>query len=152
MFFFPCNENLLTGVVTSPNFPDNYPNNLEKIQTIQVKSGKILKLEFTHFEVEACNVETWDGTGYVEGTGDTTCPCDFVTITDGDGTILMDKSCGSGNPSRSDYFQPPAITSRSNRVEIFFHTYGNGHTFGWSLGWAAVTPGNGCFLIASLYD
>merc|ERR1719350_896022 len=39
------------GNVTSPNHPDNYPNNLDKTVTLQVESGKILRLEFTHFAV-----------------------------------------------------------------------------------------------------
>ena len=38
-----------TGVLTSPNYPDNYPHNLNKIEAIEVESGKILRLEFTAF-------------------------------------------------------------------------------------------------------
>ena len=83
----------------------------------------ILKLEFTYFAV--------------------LCPGDYITITDGDGTTLMDKRCGSSStdPSDSEYFLPPSITSRTNRVEIFFFTNSGGSTTGWSLSWAAVTPG-----------
>ena len=119
-----------TGVVTSPNYPDDYPPNLDKTETIQVESGKVLRLEFTHFAVGPC--------------GDiTTCSCRFVKITDGDGTTLMDNSCGYSDrdPSDSLYFLPPIITTRSNRVEIFFHTDGSGTRPGWSLSWSAVTPG-----------
>ena len=121
-----------TGVVTSPNHPDNYPNNINKTQTIEVESGKILRLEFTHFAVH----------GLPSG-----CQSyDFVKITDGDGTTLMDNSCGYSShpevgPSHSLYFLPPIITTRSNRVEIFFHTNGDGTKPGWSLSWSAVTPG-----------
>ena len=122
-----------TGVVTSPNHPANYPDNLNKTQTIEVESGKILRLEFTHFAVHTCDDVT-------------TCSCDFVKITDGDGTTLMDNSCGYSDPSWSSYFLPPIITTRSNRVEIFFHTNNGGATTGWtttgwSLSWSAVTPG-----------
>ena len=117
-----------TGVVTSPNHPDNYPDTLDKTQTIEVESGKRLRLEFTSFAVHACDIPT--------------CPCDFVKITDGDGTTLMDNSCGySEYPSSSWYFLPPIITTRSNRVEIFFHTDGTVTSSGWSLSWSAVTPG-----------
>ena len=117
------------GVVTSPNHPDFYPNNLDKTETIEVESGKILRLEFTHFEVEACNMAT--------------CPCDFVKITDGDGTNLMDNSCGysSLDPSNWVYFLPPIITTRSNKVEIFFHTDHTSNQPGWRLNWTAMTPG-----------
>ena len=119
-----------TGVVTSPNHPGDYPSNVEKKQIITVESEKILRLEFTHFAVWVC--------------GDITdCSCDFVKITDGDGTTLMDHSCGYflAHPSNSLYFQPPIITTRSNRVEIFFHTNRVNTRTGWSLSWSAVTPG-----------
>ena len=118
-----------TGVVTSPNYPDDYPHNLDKTQTLQVETGKILRLEFTRFAVYACDI--------------TTCPCDYVKITDGDGTTLMDNSCGysSWDPSDSYYFQPPTITTRTSTVEIFFHTDRRFTTTGWSLTWIAVTPG-----------
>ena len=118
-----------TGVVTSPNHPDNYPHNLDKTEIIEVESGKILRLEFTHFEVWACDIST--------------CSCDYVKITDGDGTILMDKSCGysSEDPSSSEYFLPPMITTMTNKAEIFFHTDDNANQPGWSLSWTAITPG-----------
>ena len=116
-----------TGVVTSPNHPGLYPDNLDKTQTLQVETGKILRLEFTHFAVY------WGST----------CQFDYVKITDGDGTILMDNSCGdSSDPSDSTYFQPPTITTRTNTVEIFFHTDDVDTRPGWSLSWIAVTPGS----------
>ena len=128
-----------TGVVTSPNHPDNYPNNLDKTEILEVENGKILRLEFTSFAVYVC--------------GDvTTCSCDFVKITDGDGTTLMDNSCGYSavDPSSSNYFLPPIITTRSNRVEIFFHTNPRFGESGWSLSWSAVTPGEKALLLISI--
>ena len=140
-----------SGVVTSPNHPDNYPRNLDKTQTIEVESGKILRLEFTAFAVEAYDIST--------------CPYAFVKITDGDGTTLMDNSCGhssrdpsdsdnscgySDHPSSSLYFLPPIITTKSNRVEIFFHTGGDGTESGWSLRWSAVTPGEKALMLNSV--
>ena len=116
------------GFLNSSNYPDYYPNNLDKTETIQVESGKILRLEFTEFAVYGHPAF---------------CETDYVKITDGDGTTLMDKSCGSssGDPSDSDYFQPSIITTRSNRVKIFFSTDGDHTNLGWSLIWSAVTPG-----------
>ena len=113
-----------TGVVTSPNHPGSYPHNLDKTQTIEVESGKILRLEFTSFAVY------WGST----------C-LDFVKITDGNGTTLMDNSCGYSDrdPSSSLYFLPPIITTKSNRVEIFFHTNARLTRPGWSLSWSAAT-------------
>ena len=125
-------------MVTSPNHHGYYPNNLEKTQTIEVESGKILRLVFTHFDVYAChNIST--------------CPCDFVKITDGDGTTLMDNSCGYSDrdPSNSAYFQPPIITSFTNTVEIYFHTNDEVAKQGWSLDWTALAAG-GCLNILLL--
>ena len=67
----------ITGFATSQNFPRHYPFRRENTQTIHVESGKILRLEFTHFAVD------WDSHG---------CSYDSVKITDGDGTTLMNKS------------------------------------------------------------
>ena len=118
------------GVISSPNHPDDYPHNLDKTEYVEVETGKILRLEFTAFAV-------WVG-------GDiNTCTADFVRITDGDGTTLMDNSCGylDRDPSDSYYFQPPIITSKTNKVEIYFHTNDNNATSGWSLRWTAVAEG-----------
>ena len=121
------------GEVASPNYPANYPDRLDKKEQITVESGKILRLEFTHFAVWACyNIAT--------------CLCGFVKITDGDGTTLMDNSCGYSSsdfvdPSHSLYFQPPILTTKTNRVEIYFHTNDKRATSGWSLRWTAVAEG-----------
>ena len=74
-------------------------------------------MQFTAFNVES----------------DSTCSYDYVTIKNGDGTTLMEKTCGSSLPT--------AVTSTSNRVEIYFHTDYVPSPFGWSLTWRAVTPG-----------
>ena len=111
---------LATGVVTSPNYPDNYPNNLNKTEWIEVEQGLILNLKFTVFDI-------W---GETYG-----CSYDHLTITDGDGTTLMEKSCGNTLPAD--------ITSTSNIVKLVFKTdYYDGGNSGWSVSWSAVTPGD----------
>ena len=124
---------LIAGVVKSPNYPGNYSNNLAKTETIEVESGKILRLEFTHFAVQDCgNIST--------------CSCDFVKIRDGDGITLMDRSCGysSIEPSHRSFFLPPIILTGTNRVEIFFGTDDDYTSTGWSLGWSAIDHPNFC--------
>ena len=118
------------GVITSQKHPDNYPDNSDIVEHITVDTGKLLRLEFTAFAV------------YVGGSI-STCPTDFVRITDGDGTTLMDNSCGyfSDRPSSPWYFQPPIITTKTNKVEIYFHTDEGGAKPGWSLRWTAVAEG-----------
>ena len=116
-------------MITSPNHPGIYPDNIDKVEDITVETGKILRLEFTAFAV-------WPSTGGH-------CSYDFVRITDGDGTTLMDNSCGYSdrNSSSSLYFQPPIITTKTNKVEIYFHTNDNTARPGWSLRWTALAEG-----------
>ena len=112
---FLINCCLTPGVVTSPNHPNNYPNNLRQTNTIEVEEGLIVEMQFTAFNVESCRY-------------------DYLTIKSSDGTTLMEKTCGSSLPA--------AVTSTSNRVEIYFHTDQYYPTkSGWRLTWRAVTPG-----------
>ena len=125
--FFLLSSTCSTGVVTSPNYPGKYPDNLNRTETVKVESGKILRMEFTKTAI-------WYQAG---------CPKDYVKITDGDGTILIDRSCGhsSSTPTSSSYFLPPTITTKTNTVDILFYTDVSGSYDGWSLNWTAVTPG-----------
>ena len=124
----PISKTANPGEITSPNYPEsNYPNNLEKTETIQVRKGMVLRLEFIDFALE------WEPT----------CQYDYVRITDGDGTILMNNSCGysSVDPSESNYFFPPVITSHTNATSIYLRTNSLRTDPGFSLSWVAVTPG-----------
>ena len=137
LFCSPCERFFATGVVTSPNYPDSYPNNLHKTEMIRVDEGLILLLQFTTFNVEPHS----------------TCDYDHLTITDDDGTILMEKSCGSaidgtlvigglgGLDSSLGSFVPANIRSLSNSVNLIFKTDFTGAMAGWSVSWSAVTPG-----------
>ena len=88
----------------------------------------ILRLEFTVFAIH--------------GDPNQNRCYDFVSITDGDGT-LMYKGCGfSDQPSWPSYFQPPIIRTNTNKVEIYFHTNGDSATSGWSLRWTALQEGD----------
>ena len=108
--------------MTSPNYPGNYPSNLEKTEMIQVEQGLILSLQFTAFNIEYYSDEWCPG-----------CSCDHLTITDGDGTTLMEKNCGNSLPA--------AIRSTSNVVNLVFRTDSSVTFSGWSVSWSAVTPG-----------
>ena len=114
---FLINCCLTPGVVTSPNHPNNYPNNLRQTNTIEVEEGLIVEMQFTAFAVHSYSWSCYD----------------HVTIKNGDGTTLMEKTCGSSLPA--------AVTSTSNRVEVYFHTDGSYSKTGWRLTWRAVTPG-----------
>ena len=129
-------------MVTSPNYPGNYPNNLEKTETIQVEQGLIISIQFTSFSVQY---------------GGSSCAYDHLTITDGDGTTLMEKSCGHsysnvviGGQSQYGSSSPPAITSKTNLVNLVFSTDYSVTYPGWSVSWRAVTPGECQLVLKSL--
>ena len=82
-----------------------------------VDPGLVIAITFTAFDVEA----------------DSSCRWDHLTITEGDGTPLMAKTCGSD--------RPPDVTSNTGTVRVIFHTnYGTTES-GWRLEWTAVPPG-----------
>ena len=111
---------LSTGVVTSPNHPHDYPNGLNKTETIQVEEGLALRLEFAAIDIQY--------------NGDSPCiNWDYLRIRDNDGTILMKEKCGS--------VLPPNITSLTNIVHIDFHTDSDTTRTGWKITWSAVKPG-----------
>ena len=100
-----------TGVVTSPNYPCNYPNYLNTTETITVKEGMVVVLEFTAFNTQA--------------------DYDKLTIRDGDGTILMEERSSCGLPGK--------IWSKTNVVHLHFDTDGSTTQTGWNATWAAST-------------
>ena len=118
-------------MVTSPHHPRIYPRNLLKTELLLVESGTILKMKFTHFNIDVCG-------------GIDVCSCDHVQIIDGDWSTLMGKSCGISTRDQTDplFFQPPSITSRSRTVAVLSTTDAEYPRTGWSIAWAAVTPGH----------
>lgn len=76
-----------------------------------------LMLQFTAFNIESHS----------------NCAYDYLTITDGDGTALLEKACGSTLPTN--------MASTSNIVNLFFKTHAAGTENGWSVSWSAVRPG-----------
>ena len=102
---------LSTGVVTSPNYPCNYPNKLNRTTTITAKEGMVVELEFTAFN-------TIDG--------------DTLTILDNDGTLLSQE--------RSGDCLPPMMWSRTNVVHLQFVTDISDTRTGWSANWTSVAP------------
>ena len=104
-----------------------------------MEQGSLLLLQFTAFDIEF-----FDGKS-----NDVLANCnDHLTITDGDGTTLMEKSCGphiNGSilvgDKISGSFLPVPVRSRSNIVNLMFSSDGGIAWPGWSLSWSAVTAG-----------
>ena len=102
-----------SGVLKSPEYPYNYPNDHDSIQTVEVAEGKTIRYVWTNFHTEG-------GLG-PDG------PFDYVEIEDEDGTILMSKNYGSSLPSPG--------TSNSNIMYVKFATDGDTTRPGWRLEW-----------------
>ena len=117
-----------SGVLTSPNYPQSYPNNHDSTQTIKVAEGKIIYIDFTHFNTER--------------------EYDFVTLTDDDGTDLTDLTDRYNGENRTTdgrtvlwgkkEDQLPFAYIPSNIVHVHFHTDRDTQRSGWRLEWTAV--------------
>ena len=107
----------------------------------------ILSLRFTEFSVELDYYTNH-------------CRFDYLTITDGDGTTLMEKSCGGPFDRNTVYIGgqkidstlPPNIRSRTNVINIFFRTNHEWTVAGWSIIWSAEIKGSGCIKTTACYD
>jgi len=105
----------------------------------------MILLEFNAFDIEEPEFD-YDYDTYQYDHDSPTCRNDHLTITDGDGTTLMEKSCGStydGNVAiggeNIGSSLPPAIRSRSNSTNLVFITDSGYWPYsGWSVSWRAV--------------
>jgi len=87
-----------SGTFSSKNFPGSYPTNFDETKTIEVDSGRKIKVKFTAFSLEQGRNCVWD----------------YLQVTDGDGSVLMDKSCGTTKPAD--------FTSKTNKFVLLILT------------------------------
>ena len=149
MFFLLCSYFYSTGYVQSENYPSKYPINIVKDYKIQVKAGLTLSLTFDAFDIEYYD--------YYDGGN---CYYDHLTIKDGDGTLLLAKSCGGPSASPNPTFaiggeeqdslpaltdssvNPPIagipITSNTNVVNLHFVTDYSVRRSGWKITFQAI--------------
>ncbi|XP_055502765.1 deleted in malignant brain tumors 1 protein-like [Leucoraja erinacea] len=87
------------GIVSSPYYPDSYPNSASCIWHIRVESHQIIDLQFSDFDLEMGQ----------------NCLLDYVAIYDGPSTnsTLLARLCS--NPSE-------ALISSSNSMTIYFRS------------------------------
>ena len=100
----------------SPNHPQFYPSNLTSTHHVTVETGLILSIEFTAFDIK----QVTGARGQ--------CHSDCLLVTDGDGTVLLEKSCGwpgrlQLGDERVDLPVPPKMKSRSNTVNFIFRYF-----------------------------
>ena len=72
-----CNRTIHmdSGVIESPNFPNDYPNNLDCAWTIVVSKGNRINMQFSHFYLENDNQ-------FHNDTNEHICKFDYVEIAD----------------------------------------------------------------------
>uniref|UniRef100_A0A8B9GL35 Cubilin n=1 Tax=Amazona collaria TaxID=241587 RepID=A0A8B9GL35_9PSIT len=124
-----CSHNYSTetGVLTSPNYPNNYPVQTECIYTITVEMNKQIVLNFTDFTLE----------------GNKRCTQDYVEIRDGG----YETSPSLGRYCSTD--PPPLIISHSNKLWIKFVSDRFGTRKGFSAEWDGTSSGCGGTLISA---
>jgi len=107
-----------SGKIESPGHPRNYPNNRDKTYNLEVESGSAIELTFERFELERPHSRRG-------------CIWDWVEVIDGDGTILMRKSCGGSKSEISGGISEIGgsiggfhrrVTSRTSKMAVEFHS------------------------------
>ncbi|KAM8810851.1 cubilin [Eudromia elegans] len=110
-----------TGVLTSPNYPNNYPVRTECVYGITVGMNRQIVLNFTDFVLE----------------GNQRCTEDYVEIRDGgyETSPYLGKYCGTN--------LPPLIVSHGNKLWIKFVSDVFGTRKGFSAQWDGTSAGCG---------
>lgn len=131
-----------SGTVSSSDLDKNS----QKEYTVEVKEGLILSIEFNDFEVEFYDLSLDRDMNYqTDDNGDIDyfspiCRYSHLTITDGDGTTLVEKVCGYRELNLDDKHLK-LIRSKSNVIKLQHYTNRKQEKSFWSLSWRAVTPG-----------
>ena len=86
----------LSGVLTSPEYPDSYPNNVECRWVIRAAGPATVKLVFADFQME----------------GNEECTYDYVVVLGGPGPAHGHHYCGST--------RPPTLVSLGHELQVVF--------------------------------
>ncbi|XP_019617777.1 PREDICTED: CUB domain-containing protein 2-like [Branchiostoma belcheri] len=110
------NASVNSGTITSPGYPNRYSNNLRCSWTITVSRGRRAAIRFTGLDIE-------------EGTVQSDCPYDYLTVYDGatsSGTQLG-KFCGwdtipspvvaSGRTMHLVFMSDPSVSGKGFSVK-----------------------------------
>ncbi|XP_063159632.1 cubilin [Candoia aspera] len=116
-----------SGVLTSPNYPNNYPDKMACVYKIHVANNKQIALHFTNFSLES----------------GARCLHDYVEIRDGgyETSPLLEKYCGSS--------LPPVTISHSANLWIKFVSDVYLTSTGFSAYWDGTSTGCGGILATS---
>ncbi|XP_071787824.1 cubilin-like isoform X2 [Asterias amurensis] len=111
-----------TGVITSPNYPDEYPHNRQCTWVISASSGRQINVNFTDFDMEQ----------HVD------CLYDYVELRNGgyETSPLLGTFCGSS-------LNPTSYTSHSNKMFVKFVSDSSFAARGFSLSFDGTATGCG---------
>lgn len=112
----PLNQVKICGVLTSPNWPEDYSNDIHLIWRIAVPKGNIITIQMTHKELE-----------YAEY-------ADYVRITEGPGTGPTLKRYHGKSTGWRDQ-----VLSTTEAVTVTFITDGSATAKGWRLEWGTMS-------------
>jgi len=87
------------GDIQTPNYPDNYPRNIDATWDLIVADGSRIELTFSDFAIENAPSCSWD----------------YVEVLDSDNSQML-KTCG--------YTPPGVVTSTGNTMTVKFHSDG----------------------------
>ena len=109
----------IPGVITSPNYPRNYPHNTQCIWVLRGTPGKKVTLTFTNFDVEAHG----------------TCAYDYLELRQGDNAnaSLINRYCGLN--------LPPSVTSFGNSLYVKFQSDSSSSGTGFRAEYTTATAG-----------
>ncbi|XP_052085416.1 cubilin-like [Mytilus californianus] len=105
----------VSGTLTSPNYPYNYPDNVDCYYYITVSTQYIIQLTVDDFCTESC--------------------CDFLTVYDGDNInldVLLD--------IRGSISGDGITRSTGNKMLLYFHTDGSTSYYGYRAYYSAINP------------
>ena len=76
-----------SGILTSPSYPQNYPNNADCIYTITQPTAIVFKLNFLNMAIDECT----------QSSCSSQCPWDYIEIRDGqsESSPLLINLCGN---------------------------------------------------------
>ena len=113
-----------SGFLTSPNYPERYPNSHDSTQTIEVAEGKTIRFSFTYFDTE----REYDYVRILDSNENNLTPELFglLFLTGPDGTPA---SSTAPSPIGKDY------STDSNSLQVEFITDSSGQGMGWKLKW-----------------
>ncbi|XP_071431700.1 mannan-binding lectin serine protease 2 isoform X2 [Pithys albifrons albifrons] len=100
------------GRITSPNFPNVYPNHKERIWNITVPRGYSIRIYFTHFDLELSHL----------------CEYDYVKLSSGGQTLA--RLCGKDSTDTEEAPGNRTYVSTDNQLVVLFRSdYSNEKPF-----------------------